>query len=121
MIDALATTVIVLSLVLAAWSLITTLRDRPVDLSHRAGAAVVEAAMLVQAVLALLPIADGRGPQELATFLGYLLVAVLILPAGLVLAKLEPTRWGSAILAVTCVVLPVLVIRLQQVWGSAGG
>ena len=37
------------------------------------------------------------------------------------LARLEPTRWGTLILGVACLVLPVLVLRLQQLAEVTGG
>jgi hypothetical protein len=34
---------------------------------------------------------------------------------------MEPTRWGNLILGVACLVLPVLVLRLQQIASVTGG
>ena len=33
----------------------------------------------------------------------------------------EPGRWGTGVVCVACLVIPVLVVRLQQVWDGAGG
>jgi len=60
-------------------------------------------------------------PVETATFVGYLSTVVCIPPIGWLLARLEPTRWGSVILLVTALTVPVLVARLQQLWDVAGG
>jgi hypothetical protein len=37
-----------------------------------------------------------------------------------VLAKMEPTRWGNLILGIGCLILPVLVLRLQQIASVTG-
>ena len=53
--------------------------------------------VLVQSVVAVVRLATGDHPVELPTFVGYLLTTVLFMPAGLSLARMEPTRWGSVI------------------------
>lgn len=117
----LATVAIALSLVLAAWSLITTLRNRPPDRSHLAGLVVVELALLALAVNAIVAWGGGDGPGEPGTFVGYLITLVFLPPLAAVLARLEPTRWGSVIVTVVCLVIPVVVVRLQQTWQVTGG
>ena len=112
----LAVVVIVASLVLAAWSLVTALLDRPTGRSHLVAAIGVEAAAVALAAVAIATMIGGERPREVATFAGYLFVSVALLPTGVVLARMEPTRWGSAILCAAGLVLPVLVVRLQQVW-----
>ncbi|HZN76452.1 MAG TPA: hypothetical protein VFC00_32900 [Micromonosporaceae bacterium] len=113
---ALATTVIVLSLAVAAWCLVSAARNNAATWGHLLAAAVVELAALVQVAVAVVRLASGTKPTELATFIGYLVVSAVVLPAGAWLATLERSRWGSAILGAACVVLTVIVLRLQQVW-----
>jgi hypothetical protein len=117
---AISTVTIVLSLVLAGWSLLSTVRNRPPDRSHLAGLAVVEAAVLGLAVNALVAWAGGSQPAEAGTFGGYLITLVCLPPLAFVLARMEPTRWGSVIITVICLVIPVLVLRLQQTWQVPG-
>jgi hypothetical protein len=111
---------IVLSLVLAGWSLLTTMRNQPPGRSHLVGLAVVEVALLALAVAALVAWAGGDQPAEPGTFLGYLVTLVCLPPLAAVLARMEPTRWGSVIVTVVCLVIPVVVVRLQQTWQVAG-
>lgn len=118
--DLLVALTIVLSLVLAVWSLVTTIRNRPPDRSHLAGLAVVELAVLALAVTALVAWAGGGQPAEAGTFAGYLLTLVCLPPLAGVLARMEPTRWGSVIVTVVCLVIPVVVLRLQQTWQVPG-
>jgi len=108
-------------LALAAFAGLTALRDRPIGRAHLLAAAAAELAVLVLAGAALVAIAGGERPAQPATFAGYLVTAVLLVPAGVALARMEPTRWGAAILAGAALVVPVLVLRLGQVWTAAGG
>ncbi|MFB6397180.1 hypothetical protein [Polymorphospora sp. A560] len=117
---ALETLTIVLALALAAWGLVATVRDRAPDRSHLIGLAVVEVAILALGVAALVAIAGGESPAEPGTFWGYLATIVCLPPIAAVLARMEPTRWGSIIVTVVCLVIPVLVVRLQQTWEVAG-
>lgn len=112
---------ITLSLVLAGWALLTTVRDRPPDRSHLVGLALVEVALLALTGAALAAWAGGSGPGEVGTFVGYLVTLVCLPPIAAVLARMEPTRWGSLIVTVVCLVIPVVVVRLQQTWAVAGG
>ncbi len=77
---------------------------------------MVELLVLVHVAASVLRAAGAGSPAEPVPFAGYLATIALIVPAGIVLAQLEPTRWGSIIAAVACLVDPVLVVRLNQVW-----
>ncbi|MFC7550630.1 hypothetical protein [Plantactinospora sp. GCM10030261] len=118
---AVATVPIVLSLVVAAWALVATVRDRPPDRGQLVGVAVVEAALLVLAVVAVVDLVGGGRPGEPGVFAGYLVTLVCLPPLAYVLARMEPTRWGSGIVTVVCLVIPVVVVRLQQTWQAVGG
>lgn len=118
--DTLATVVIVASLAVAAWCLIAAVRDRPPNLSHLASVAVVELAAVVLVVAAVIAMIGGDRPGEPGTFVGYLITFLGLPPVAIGLARMEPTRWGSTILAVACLVMPVLVVRLQQLWEATG-
>jgi hypothetical protein len=120
-IDALATTIIVASLLMAGWALVTALRDRPPTIAHLVGLAILELVLIVQEAIAMQRLVDGDRPAETPVFIGYLVASLVILPLGGWLAWLERTRWGSAIIAFAAVVIPVLVLRLQHLWeGSIG-
>ncbi len=112
--------VVVAALLLAVATLIAAVRDRPVNRWHLAGMALVEVLAIVYVVLAVVRLAGGARPHEYATFVGYLVAFVLIVPLAALLARLEPTRWGSIVATVGAVVMPILVVRLQQVWTGVG-
>lgn len=108
--------VIAAALAYAAWALVAAVSGRPPREPYVIGAGVVELLILAQVVVAIvLMIADGT-PRDLATFIGYLVVVVLIVPLGLFWALAEKSRWGTSVLVVAALVVPVLVIRLEQIW-----
>jgi len=112
---------IVLSLVLAAWFLLRSALNRApsrYDLLAAAGLGALAAVLVVVAVIGLF---DGSRPAETSTFAGYLITTVAFAPTAYVLARMEPTRWGNLILGVACLVMPVLVLRLQQLASVTGG
>lgn len=116
-----ATVPIVLSLLVAVWALVAAVRHRPPDRLQFVGLAVVEVALLVLSVLALVAVGGGDRPGEPGAFFGYLVTLVCLPPLAWVLARMEPTRWGSAIVCAVCLVAPVVVVRLQQTWEVLGG
>ncbi|GIF64430.1 hypothetical protein Ais01nite_24650 [Asanoa ishikariensis] len=108
--------VIALSLLVGAWALVDALRDRAPSRGQLIGLGVVEAALIVLLVAAAIAASGGDRPASAVTFLGYVVTIVCLPPLGWVLARLEPTRWGSVIIVVVCLTVPVLVLRLHQTW-----
>jgi hypothetical protein len=53
---------------------------------------------------------------NVAAYLGYLIGALLVLPIGFVWSAGERTRSGTAVLLVAVLVLPVLSLRLHDLW-----
>ncbi len=116
--DRLAIGIIIASLIVGGWCFVAVARDRWIDVTHLVALAAVEAALLVQAALALTAIGGGQRPGEYVTFLGYLVTSVLVLPASILLCLMERTRWGSVISGSGAVVAAVLTLRLVQVWAT---
>jgi hypothetical protein len=119
-IDWYATVVIVAALIAAAWSGWYVARDRRPGRPLLVGLAVLEALTLVQLVVGIVLLVTGSRPDQLATFVGYLVAAVLAVPVGAAWALSEKSRSSTAVLVVACLVVPVLVLRLQQVWDGTG-
>jgi hypothetical protein len=112
---------IVVALVLAAWFLLRSAMNRApsrFDLLATALLGVLVAVLVATAVVGLF---DGSRPSDTVTFAGYLITTIGFAPVAFVLARMEPTRWGSLILGVACLVLPVLVLRLQQIASVTNG
>jgi hypothetical protein len=118
--DALGYAIIAAGLALAAWGFVAAGLDRAPGRALFAGAWVVSAVMAVQAVVAVVRMVGGAD-IDAALFTGYLLTALLLEPAAIYLARLEPTRWGSVILASGGLVLAPLALRLLQIWGLGDG
>ena len=117
MVSALATSLIVVVLVLAGLSLLLTALDRRVGRLLLAAAAVGEAGLLVQVVWAIVRLAGGARPAGgMAIFIGYLAGGLLILPVAAAWGLGERTRWGPAVIAAGFLVTAVLIVRMQQVW-----
>ncbi len=117
----LSTATIVVSLLLAVWYLVRAALDRAPARMDLLGTAALGVLVAVLAVVAVAGLFDGSRPAETETFAGYLITTVSFMPTAWVLARMEPTRWGTLILGVACLVLPVLVLRLQQIASVAGG
>ena len=101
--------------------LASTLARRRIAVVHLAATGVLEAVLLVQAVVAGVALAGGTRPPQNAAFLGYL-GGVLVVPvAGLLWARAEPTRWAGTVLAVAALVTGAMVWRLVQLWNATGG
>ena len=112
---------IVVSLVLAIWYLVRSALDRAPSRADLLAVALLSLLVAVLVVVAVLGLFDGSRPSETSTFAGYLLTTIAFGPTAFVLARMEPTRWGNLILGVACLVLPVLVLRLQQIASVTGG
>jgi membrane protein CcdC involved in cytochrome C biogenesis len=112
---------VIAALILAVWCGVTALRNKPTDDPHLYGIAVAEVLLLVQVAIVIVRLAQGDRPAEFATFLAYLILTPFVLPIGFLLSLVERTRWGSVILGIAALTLAVLVVRLQDLWGTIGG
>ncbi|TFV55290.1 hypothetical protein E4P41_17390 [Geodermatophilus sp. DF01-2] len=113
--------VTVVSALLALAGLASTLARRRIGLLHLWGTALLEALLLVQAVLAVVLLVRGERLADTPTFLGYLAGIVLLPVAGGLWARTEPTRWAGTVLAVAAAAVGVMVWRLQELWEATGG
>jgi hypothetical protein len=127
MISILATALTVLALVAALWSLVLVVTDRPITLATKptlglaAVVVLLEVGLLAQAVAGVVNLVSAdRGDLHVATFVGYLVAAVAVLPVGAFWALGDRSRWGAGVLAVACLSVPVLILRLNQVWAGHG-
>lgn len=112
---ALSLATIVVALVLGVWYLIRCALDRApsnADLWSMLGLGLLTAVLVIVAVVGLF---TGERPADTTTFIGYLITTIAFAPTGVYLARMEPTRWGTLILGVAALTLPVLVLRLQQI------
>jgi hypothetical protein len=113
---AVPTTIIVVGLALAGYALLTTARDRRMDVGLLAALGVLEILLLVQVGIVVARLADGERPAQLATLIGYLIAMPLVPVAAAFWGLLERSRWGPAVIAVAGLVAAVLMVRLHQIW-----
>lgn len=116
MIDGLAYLIVAAALAVAVWGGLMAALNRPPNRALFGAALAVAALLLVQGVIAIARFGDVEVRATL--FVGYLVTALTTLVAGVYLARLEPTRWGSGIVAAAGLVAAPLVLRLIQIWGS---
>lgn len=105
--------------VLAGWALWFVVRDRAVILRQLIGAAVVEALVVVQAVVAGVLMVTRDHPVDGPLFWGYVATALVVLPVAAIWAFAERTKWSSVVLAVAALTVGFLDWRLWQIWGAA--
>lgn len=106
------------ALALAGWAGWSAVRDRPVVLRQLWGGAVVEAVLLLQALVAAVRHATGAAPAEPGVFWGYVVTQLVLLPVAALWAFAERTRWSSVVLLVAALAVAFLQLRLNQTWGS---
>lgn len=116
MTDPLVAAIIAVGLLVAALATVAAVRDRPPGRWQYGGLALLTLLLVGQAVVAVGRMVGGDRPGSLLVFLSYLVAVVFIPPAAAATARLEPTRWGSAIVAGASALSAVLVVRLTQVW-----
>jgi hypothetical protein len=119
--SALVVAATVAAVVVVALGVLSTLLRRRIGSAHLAAAAVLQLVLVVQLVVAIVGLAGGHRPAELATFVAYLTTVVLLPVAGVLWARTEPTRWAGTVLAVAAAAVGVMVWRLLQLWEVTGG
>ena len=117
MIDGLAYAVIVVSVVVGVAIIGLAVADRRPLTLLAYGLVTVEAAALVQVLVAIVQVVRGERPDEPATFVGYALTSLLAPPVGALWALSDKSKWGTGAAGVAALVLSVLTVRMLQVWG----
>jgi len=111
----------VVSGILMLWAALWAVRGRAVVLKQLIMGGVVEALLIVQVIAGVVGLVNGREIVEPAVFWGYLVVALLLLPAGAVVAIAERSRWSSVVLLVIALALLVMEYRILTLWWMEGG
>ena len=75
------------------------------------------ALLLLQLAAVLWRWSGGERPESVATFWGYLVFSLLLLPGGLALSADERSRYGTLVLGVACLAVLVVELRLDVTWG----
>ncbi len=120
MIDPLQTALIAGSLLLAGLAALYVALDRLTDRLLLGVLALLELGLLAQAVVGIAQVAGDNPGVNAVVFVGYLLGTLMFLPAATFWALGEPSRAGTAALIVVGLVIPVLILRIQQIWTAPG-
>jgi hypothetical protein len=121
-IDVLATVLTYLALGAAVWAAALMIVGKPVQVNtwHGLGAlglpALLEIGLVVQLVVGLVNLFTADRELDGFSFVGYLVGPVLIVPLAGFWALAERTRWGPGVLVIGCLAVPVMILRLGQVW-----
>jgi hypothetical protein len=112
-VNALAVTLVMYGLVLAAVIGWLALTGRPRGPRVDAALALVQVAALALVVVdAVRTIGDLDG-SDLVVHLAYLVTALIVLPVSFAVAGEDRTRWGNVALSVACLLLAVVIVRVQ--------
>jgi hypothetical protein len=80
--------------------------------------ALIELGLLVQAVAGVVDLFTADREFERLTFGAYLIGLPFVLPVATVWAMAERTRWGPGVLVIGAAAVPVMILRLSQVWAG---
>jgi len=104
--------------VVAVWLVVLIVRDvEPNDYLYGA-LGLLEVGMLAQLVVGLVRVSGDHGDVNDAAYVGYLIGSVVLLPVAFLWSIGERTRAGTGVLLVAVLVVPVLFLRLHQLWGA---
>ena len=104
--------------VVAVWLVVLIVLDRlPNDYLYGA-LALLEVGLVAQLVIGLVMVSGDHGGVNVAAYVGYLAGALVLLPVGFVWSLGERTRAGTGVLLVAVVVVPVVFLRLHDLWGA---
>ncbi|TQM77929.1 hypothetical protein FHX81_0176 [Saccharothrix saharensis] len=126
MIQVLTTALTVVAVAAAVWAVVLAVLDHPITLRTKptlglAGAVVLlEVGLLAQAVVGVVALLGTDRDLDRATFAGYLVGVAVVLPLGAVWSVAERSRWGAGVLTVACLSVPVMNLRLDQLWAGHG-
>lgn len=83
-------------------------------------AGLVEVGLVVQLVLGLVRVLGDHAGVNVVVYLAYLIGSLVVLPLAWLWSASDGSRGGTAVLLVAFVVVPVLFLRLNQIWSAHG-
>jgi hypothetical protein len=112
--------VVTVGLLASATGAVAAVRDRPPGRVTLALAALGALLTVGQSVAAAVDLLQGRRPPETATYIGYLVGIVVVLPLAIVWALAERTRWSGLVVAVGGFTVAIMTARMLMLWRGAG-
>lgn len=112
---------VILSVLVGLAAVVDIVRDRLPGWWLVGAIGVLEIALIVQCVIGFVQLSGTDRDVSGFTFGGYLVGLVLLPPIAILWALAERSRSGTAVLVVLALVVPVLILRLEQVWAGPVG
>lgn len=109
-------TLVGLALLIGLVALVYVVLDRAIDSALLGLVAVLFLGTVVQLVVGVVLLAGTDRDVAGATFVGYLVGVVLVPPLAAFWAVGERSRAGTVVLVILGLLVPVLVLRLDQIW-----
>jgi hypothetical protein len=109
-------TLVALSLAAAVFALSVAGLDRRINWPLLGLTGLIEVVLVGQLVVGIVQLVGTDREVSAPFFVGYLIGSLLILPIGALWALTESSRWGAGALAIAFIVIPVLELRLHDLW-----
>ncbi len=116
MFEPLTWTITGLALVAMVFAIVLAALDRRINWWVLGVLGVVEVGLLAQLVVGIIQLAGTERDVSGVFFVGYLIGGLIVLPLGALWALAESSRWGAGALAFACFVIPVVELRLYDIW-----
>ena len=108
-------------LLAAVWLVVLLVRNRTPDHLLLNVLAVAELGLFVHLVLGIVHVtSDAPAKVSEWEYIGYLIGAILFIPAGVIWSSGEKSRGGTAVLLVAVLVVPFMFVRLADIWAAGG-
>jgi hypothetical protein len=116
--DALEIVLTALVAVLVIWLLVLIVQGRsPGDWLYGA-LGLLELGLVAQLVIGLVRLGGEHIGVNVAAYVGYLVGSIVIVPVAFLWSVGERSRAGTGVLLVAVLVIPVLFVRLHQLWSA---
>lgn len=116
-----ATAIIVASLLLSLWALVLVIANRPPGRPLWVALVILEVLLLAFLVGGIVQMLGSDRDVARLEYVLYLIACAAVVPAAAWWVRGEVSRAAAAVLMVVLLVLPVMIVRVQQVWAGSGG
>ena len=116
MFEPLTWALVALSLAAMVFAIVLAARDKRINWTLLGLLGVIEVGLLAQLVIGIVQLTQTTRDVSGPFFIGYLIGSLIVLPVGALWALAESSRWGAGALAVACFVIPILELRLYEIW-----
>jgi len=113
-----ATIIMIAAFTVAVWALVHLISGRPMSRALHSSQLVLAALLVVLAIGGIVQMVATDRDFARLEFVGYVVLSPMIPIGSWWWTRGDSTRIGSAIIMVVALVLPVLVLRIQQVWAG---